>query len=115
MPEANKHGQCNIPEIPSNLEYVQANLGSVVETKPPFPGKMPPHVSVLARWVLSFVLTGQFNLVWKVSIMTNLSLWNPDKQRLHQTALAEKPSTYLGFPCVNVVYLVYQTFPKGSM
>ena len=22
--EANKHGQCNIPEIPSNLEYVQA-------------------------------------------------------------------------------------------
>ena len=24
LPEANKHGQCNIPEIPSNLDYVQA-------------------------------------------------------------------------------------------
>jgi hypothetical protein len=23
-PKANKHGQCNIPEIPSNLDYVQA-------------------------------------------------------------------------------------------
>ena len=27
MIEANKHGQCNIPDIPSNLDYVQARLG----------------------------------------------------------------------------------------